>query len=457
MKGSDNRSWISSMSMPRFLIPLAFLAASIAAAQTARLPQIRQNGAVKQLFVDNRPFVMLAGELHNSSASSIEYMRPVWDKLAAMHLNTVIGTVSWELLEPSEGVFDFSLVDAQIRSARQRNMKLVLIWFATWKNAGSSYVPRWVKADRKRFSPMVLKIRSGQGTYAALATMMERQGTGPLSPFGEETLKADAKAFAALMRHIKEVDPQHTVIMMQVENEAGSLGDSRDQSSLAEVVWAKSVPAALMNYLNQHKADLVSEMKEVWGRNGYKSGGTWPEVFGTDEWSDEIFMAYHVGRFMGEVASAGKAELNIPMYANAWLGPQPGQDLPGKYPSGGPVSRVTDVYRAAAPSLDLLAPDIYVADFKGTCDLYARSGKPVVHPRSPRSGGQSVLGSWPSCRAGLVAVWRRGPESRRPSFSSLPNAGGNTPATRRLAGGGQSLGDSHGRGRDRATRIIGRL
>jgi hypothetical protein len=304
---------------------------------------------------------------------------------------------------------------------------------------------------------MVLKIRSGQGTYAALATMMERQGTGPLSPFGEETLKADAKAFAALMRHIKEVDPQHTVIMMQVENEAGSLGDSRDQSSLAEVVWAKSVPAALMNYLNQHKADLVSEMKEVWGRNGYKSGGTWPEVFGTDEWSDEIFMAYHVGRFMGEVASAGKAELNIPMYANAWLGPQPGQDLPGKYPSGGPVSRVTDVYRAAAPSFDLLAPDIYVADFKGTCDLYARSGKPVVHPRSPRSGGQSVLGSWPSCRAGLVAVWRRGPEPRRPSLSSLSNAGGNAPAIRRLAGGGQSLGDSHGRGRDRATGLIGRL
>src|SRR3954466_590335 len=132
-------------------------------AQSGPLPQIRQNGPVKQLFVDGKPFLMLAGELHNSSASSVEYMRPIWDKLAALHLNTVIGTVSWELLEPEEGRFDFSLVDAQLREARQRNMRLALIWFGTWKNAGSSYVPHWVKADRKRFPPMVLKLRSGGG------------------------------------------------------------------------------------------------------------------------------------------------------------------------------------------------------------------------------------------------------------------------------------------------------
>jgi len=366
----------------RFHIPFVLLAASTATAQPAPLPQIRQNGAVKQLFVDNRPFVMLAGELHNSSASSIEYMRPVWDKLAALHLNTVIGTVSWELLEPTEAVFDYSLVDAQIRNARQRSMKLVLIWFATWKNAGSSYVPRWVKADRRRFPPMVLKIRPGGGTGGALAAMMERQGTGPLSPLGPETLKADAKAFAALMKHIREVDPQHTVVMMQVENEAGSLGDSRDRSPLAEEAWAKPVPDDLMSYLGRHKADLLPELKDVWSKSGYKQDGVWQEVFGNDEWADEIFMAYHVGRFIGQVAKAGKAELNIPMYANAWLGPQPGQDLPGKYPSGGPVSRVTDVYRAAAPSLDLLAPDIYVADFKGTSALYARSGNPLFIPEA---------------------------------------------------------------------------
>ena len=150
------------------------------------------------------------------------------------HLNTVIGTASWELVEPEEGKFDFSLVDSEISEARQRKMRLVLIWFGTWKNAGSSYVPRWVKADRKRFPPMVLKIRSDGGLATFLAKDMEQRGTEPLSPFGKETLKADARAFRALMKHIREIDPQHTVVMMQVENEVGSVGDSRDRSSLAE-------------------------------------------------------------------------------------------------------------------------------------------------------------------------------------------------------------------------------
>jgi hypothetical protein len=184
------------------------------------------------------------------------------------------------------------------------------------------------------------------------------------------------------MRHIREVDPLHTVIMMQVENEAGSLGDSRDHSRLADAAWSKPVPADLTTYLARNKPTLLPEMLETWGRNGYKTSGTWAEVFGTDERADEVFMAYSVGRFIGEVARAGKAELNIPMYANAWLGPQPGQALPGEYPSGGPVARVMDVYRAAAPSLDIIAPDIYVEDFQGTCALYARSGNPLFIPEA---------------------------------------------------------------------------
>ena len=93
-------------------------------------------------------------------------------------------------------------------------------------------------------------------------------------------------------------------------------------------------------------------------------------------------MAYYLGRFIGEVAKAGKAELNIPMYVNAWLGPEPDQDLPGQYPSGGPVARVMDIYRAVAPSLDLIAPDIYIDDFKGTCALYARSNNPLLIPEA---------------------------------------------------------------------------
>jgi len=245
----------------------------------APLPQIKQNGGVKQMYVDGKPFIMLAGELHNSSASGLEYMKPVWVRLEALHVNTVVGTVNWELLEPQEGRFDFSLVDAQVKDARTRDMRLVLIWFATWKNGNSDYVPYWVKADPKRFP--VMQRRPSQTGGRGFGG---RGGIGSITPLSEEAMVADARAFRALMRHIKEVDPQHTVIMMQVENESGLLGDSRDRSPLAESAWGKAVPAELMDYLVRNKRTLLPEMQEVWGRNGYKPSGTWAEVFGSDEW-----------------------------------------------------------------------------------------------------------------------------------------------------------------------------
>ncbi len=347
----------------------------------APMPEIRRTNGVAQMYVDGRPYVMLAGELHNSSASSIDYMRPVWNRLSALHLNTVIGTVSWELLEPEEDKFDFNLVDAQIREARIRNMRLVLIWFATWKNAESTYTPLWVKADTKRFPRMVKKQRPDLKSRMS-AFFAESMAAPNLTPFGEESLAADAKAFRALMRHIREVDPQHTVIMMQVENESGLLGDTRDRSPMAEAAWARTVPAELMGYLVKNKESLLPELREVWGANGSKRSGTWAEVFGTGNYADEVFMVWHVGRYIGKIIEAGKAELPLPMYVNAWLGPQPDMEQPGQYPSGGPVARMMDVWRAAAPRVALLAPDIYVRDFKGTCALYARSGNPLFIPEA---------------------------------------------------------------------------
>src|SRR5438270_7975895 len=170
----DNRERSSTgMGKLKHLISLLLFAALASAAQTAPLPQIRQNGAVKQMFVDGKSFIMLAGELHNSSASGVDYMRPIWDKLAALHLNTVVGSASWELVEPEEGRYDFTPVDAQIREARKRNMRLVLIWFATWKNACSRYVRYWVRADARRFPPMVLHAPVGPPMTAYLTKQME--------------------------------------------------------------------------------------------------------------------------------------------------------------------------------------------------------------------------------------------------------------------------------------------
>jgi hypothetical protein len=350
----------------------------------AALPQIKQNGLVKHMFVDGKPYIMLAGELHNSSASSIEYMKPVWNKLTALHLNTVVSTVSWELIEPAEGKFDFSLIDAQIREAQKRNIHIVLIWFGSWKNGDSTYPPLWVKTNPERF-PVQKKNKRAVGK--PMFEFFGEERTLPLSPLGENSMVAEANAFRALMRHIREADPGHTIIMIQVDNEMGLMGDSRDRSPLAEAAWTAPVPAGLMNYFEANKKNLLPEMQEIWGRNGFRTSGTWSEVFGTDEWAGEVFMAWCYSHYIEKIISEGKAELNLPMYVNAWLGPQPGELLPGDWPSGGPVSGVMDVWRAGAPSVDLFAPDIYVQDFKGTCALYSRSGNPLWIPEAEDKAG----------------------------------------------------------------------
>ncbi|MGH7973688.1 MAG: DUF5597 domain-containing protein, partial [Limisphaerales bacterium] len=279
----------------------------------------------------------------------------------------VIASLSLELVEPEEGKFDFSLADGIIEAARQHHLKLVFIWFATWKNGDGTYVPTWVKTNWTRFP-----------------RCQHRPGfdTTQLTALSEDNVKADARAFAAVMRHIKQVDGhQHTVIMMQVENESGVMPASRDHCPLAEAAFSKQVPSELMSYLVAHKEELIPELKEVWARTSFRETGAWTEVFGEGPAADEVFQAWQVGRYIGRVTAAGKAEYPIPMYANAWLVQHKGQ-APGQYPSGGPVARMMDVWRAAAPSIDLLAPDIYLDDFKAVCAEYTRNGNPLFIPEA---------------------------------------------------------------------------
>jgi hypothetical protein len=329
------------------------------------IPRLHQQGTTTQLLVDGKPFVILGGELHNSSASSLAYMEPIWPKMVALNLNTVLAVVSWELLEPEEGKFDFTLVDGLLDGARKHNLRLVLLWFGSWKNGVSSYVPGWVKRDVARFPRM--QPRPGENVEV-------------LTPLSETNCRADARAFAALMHHLKQVDgSRHTVLMMQVENEVGLLGAPRDHSAAAEAAFTKEVPAELMRYFQQHKEGLIPEFKKYWEAAGFKTAGTWTEIF--EEGADEAFMAWHMAGYLGRVAAAGKAEYALPMYANAWLVQNEGQKA-GQYPSGGPVSKVLDIWRAAAPGIDFLAPDIYLPDFKAICASYTRSGNPLFIPES---------------------------------------------------------------------------
>ncbi len=330
-------------------------------------PTLTKNGAAVQLFVSGQPFLVLGGELHNSSASDLAYMEPVWPKLKAFSVNTVLATVSWELLEPREGHFDFRLVDGLVEQARKQQMHLVLLWFASWKNGRSSYAPMWVKTNIERFPRM--QDKRGYNTDA-------------ISPFSDNARNTDAKAFAALMRRVKEIDSaQHTVVMVQAENEVGMLRESRDRSAAAQKAWNGPAPKELMKYLSEHKGRLLPELDSVWARAGYKSEGTWSEVFGDDPNGHEIFMAWQMGRYIGAVAEAGKREYPLPVFVNAWL-VQNEKQVAGDYPSGGPVSRMMDVWRAAAPAIDLLAPDIYLPDFPAVCASYHRSGNPLFIPEA---------------------------------------------------------------------------
>ena len=360
--------------LARFLAAsLAVMASLASAADQARpdvkggIPHLRKQGTATQLIVQGEPFIILGGELHNSSASSLAYMEPIWAKLAAMNLNTVLATVSWELLEPEEGKFDFTLVDGLIEGAGKHKRRLVFLWFGSWKNGVSSYVPGWVKTDVKRF-PRVQRRDGAKGEV--------------LTPLGDANCEADAKAFAALMRHIRQMDGrEQTVVMVQVENEVGLLGDARDRSPLAEKAFAQPVPAELLDYLAKHKDSLIPEFRQYWEATDFKSSGTWSEVFG--DGADETFMAWHYARYIGKIVADGKAQHPLPMFVNAWLIQREGQK-PGAYPSGGPVSKMIDVWRAGGPAIDLFAPDIYLSDFQGVCASYTRSGNPLFIPEAGR-------------------------------------------------------------------------
>jgi len=335
-------------------------------AQQNRQPYLRKQGTATQLIVDDKPFLVLGGELGNSSSSSLEYMAPIWPRLAALKLNTVLAPVYWELVEPAEGKYDFTLVDGLIRDARKHNLKLVPLWFGSWKNSMSSYAPAWVKRDQRRFP----RSQDSKGN-----------GMEILSPFSKENVETDARAFSAFMRHVREVDADHdTVIMVQVENEIGMIPESRDRSQIANELFNQRVPVELMDYLQQHKDQLIPEFRTVWATNNFKMNGTWEEIFGTGPETDEIFMAWYFARYTNRVAETGKTEYALPMFVNAAL-IRPGH-RPGQYPSAGPLPHLMDVWRAGAPKIDFLSPDIYFQNFAEWVRRYDRSGNPVFIPEA---------------------------------------------------------------------------
>jgi beta-galactosidase GanA len=336
----------------------------VQAARTAGapdMPRIVERNGRHALLVDGAPFLVLGGQAHNSSNYPAA-LPAVWAAIRDAQANTLAIPVAWEQVEPREGSFDFSYVDTLVAQARRNGVRLVLLWFGTWKNTGPAYTPEWVKFDHRRFPRMLDK--EGKASYC-------------LSPFGTATLAADRRAFTALMAHIRKIDGgKRTVIMVQVENEPGTYGLARDYAPAAEAAFRQPVPEAV---LARQPAPA-----------GRPSRGSWSEVYG--DYADQYFHSWAIASYIGEVARAGRAVYDLPMFVNNALrepapahatGTAAATPWKGDFASGGPTWDVIGIYKVAAPRIDFAGPDIYMPE-SGKVDAilsgFQRPDNPLLVP-----------------------------------------------------------------------------
>jgi hypothetical protein len=344
--------------MIRTIAKLSLVACSVASVAQTPAPRLVSEGGRHALLVDGAPYLVLGAQIGNSSAWP-SVMPKVWPALEALHVNTAEAPVYWEQIEPQPGSFDWTNVDALIDGAREHHLHLVLLWFGTWKNGNDHYVPQWVKSDPQHYPRMI---------NSAGAPIDDLSANAPAN------MEADRKAFSTLMQHIAKKDgSEHTVLMMQIENESGGIGSVRDYSPASNQEFARPVPAELAKALS-------------------RKAGTWSEIFPGN--ADEAFQAWHQARYINAIAEAGKREFNIPFYCNVWLA-YPPAELPERhipiagigYPSGGPHQGMLSIWKAAAPAIDVIGPDIYSSnpDFVlNILDTYARPDNPLWIPEIGR-------------------------------------------------------------------------
>ena len=335
---------------------------------------LQKQGTTTQLVVHGMPFLILGGELGNSSAACPQDIERIFPKLKKMGLNTVLVPVYWDLTEPVEGQFDFTLTDKALQQARENDLKIVFLWFGAWKNSMSCYAPLWFKENHKKYPRAYTQ--SGKPLEIA-------------SAFSEAVYEADHHAFSQWMQHIATVDKEEgTVIMIQIENEIGMLEDARDYSREANKIFNAPVPAEFMTYLQKNKKALHPQMLKKWESQGCKKQGYWQEVFGADIYTDEIFMAWHYAKYVEGLAQTARSIYNIPLYVNAAMNSRGRK--PGEYPSAGPLAHLIDVWHCGAPSIDILAPDLYDNGFTDWVARYKLHNNPLFIPEIRLTDNNSV-------------------------------------------------------------------
>ena len=343
------------------LLILYSLTAEYSFAQKSRL---QKQGTSTQLLVDGKPFLILGGELGNSSAACVQDIEHIFPKLQRMGLNTVLVPAYWDLIEASEGNFDFTLTDKVLQQARKNNLKVIFLWFGAWKNSMSCYTPLWFKENYKKYPRAYTQ--SGKPLEIA-------------SSFSEAVNTADNRAFSQWIRHIATADKEEgTVIMIQIENEIGMLEDARDYSREANKAFKADVPTEFTDYLQKNKKTLHPQMLKKWESQGYKKQGNWQEVFGADIYTDEIFMAWHYAKYIEQLAQTARSIYNVPLFVNAAMNSRGRK--PGEYPSAGPLAHLIDVWHCGAPGIDILAPDLYDNGFTNWVAQYKLHNNPLFIP-----------------------------------------------------------------------------
>ncbi|MCQ2250587.1 MAG: DUF5597 domain-containing protein [Bacteroidales bacterium] len=322
-------------------------------------PQLDNHGDWARIVANGKPMLMIGGELGNSSASTLDDVKRIFPHLKKLGLNTVLAPVTWELIEPREGVYDFTSVDNIITEARKNDLKVVVLWFGAWKNSMSCYAPEWFKRDTKRFP----RVHDRNGIPMEEA-----------SSLSAAVLEADKKIFCKLMQHIRDVDSEHqTVIMIQVENEIGMIKEPRDYSTDATKMYNSQVPKTLTDYLIRNSKTLNNPRLQIKGDKG-----SWADMFGNDMYAEEIFQAWTYAVYVEQVAKAGKAIYNLPMYVNVALNSR--NRKPGEYPSAGPLAHLIDIWHCGAPSIAVLGLDLYDKGFPDWTAKYHLRNNPLFIP-----------------------------------------------------------------------------
>lgn len=332
---------------------------------TMAQPKLVRNGNAAHIEVNNLPMLIIGGELGNSSASTHEDIQRHFSHLHHLGLNTILAPISWELIEPEEGQFDLSSLDNILLEARRNELKVVLLWFGVWKNSMSCYAPEWFKRDTKRFP----RAHTHEGKPVEEASS--------LSP---SVLEADRRAFCRIMEYLRDHDKEQTVIMIQVENEIGMIEVPRDYSADATSMYQDAVPEVLTNYLKLNYNTLhpyIADKLKQSGLNNY-TGHTWKELFGDDIYGEEIFQTWTYATYVQQLAEAGRAIYDLPMYVNVALNSR--ERKPGQYPSGGPLAHLIDLWHCGAPAIDVLGVDIYDTGYKDWLDRYHLENNPLFIP-----------------------------------------------------------------------------